>query len=44
VVIGVPPSVPQPATIQRHEVVSLGHITLLEPIAVAAATGNGAQA
>ncbi|HEV3255781.1 MAG TPA: hypothetical protein VG013_02760 [Gemmataceae bacterium] len=42
VVIGVPPAVPQPATIQRHEVVALQHVTRLEPIPALAATGDGA--
>jgi hypothetical protein len=42
VLIGVPPAIPQPAMIERHEVVALQHITRLEPIAAAAPTGDGA--
>ena len=42
VVIGVPPAVPQPATIQRHEVVALQHVTRLEPIPALAPSGDGA--
>jgi len=39
-IIGVPPPVPQPAMIERHEVVAMSHITRLEPIVVAT-PGNG---
>src|SRR5262245_26183176 len=31
-VIGVPPATPQPAMIERHEVVALVHVTRLEPL------------
>ena len=41
VVIGLPPVVPHPVTIERHEVVAISHITRLEPIPVATTGGNG---
>jgi hypothetical protein len=41
VIIGVPPATPQAAMIERHEVVSLGHITRLEPTPATTPPGNG---
>ena len=41
-IILVPPTSPQPAQIERHEVVALSHITRLEPLeSLAGVTGNG---
>jgi hypothetical protein len=39
IIIGMPPAYPQPATIERHEVVALQHVTRLEPILVPAGDG-----
>ncbi len=39
--IGVPPTTPQPAMIERHETVALAHVTRLEPLEPVATPGDG---
>ena len=42
-IIGLPPAVPQPAMIERHEVVDLLHIVRLEPLATSPVAGDGQE-
>ncbi len=40
-IVGLPPAIPQPAMIERHEAIDLLHVVRLEPLAASPTAGNG---